>query len=257
MAIDRGKVRRLTRPSSYLLVFLAGLVIIYLLRLPELWASALLTLLAGAVLVACLGFEVGWGYLDLELPTRRDQLTIVGTIVGYGAVLVVVTLSAAALSPGATPADHQVLDPTPSEPASPSTPSMGQPTSSPTGTGTPTDPDDHAPSDPDRLVPLLVVATLAAPLTEELIFRNGMQKALTSRIGGPLAILLTSLTFAALHGPSYADSALSTLSLAIPLTIIFLTSVLLGLAYWKTENLLVPIAVHALMNLFAVIGSAV
>lgn len=252
--IDRETSRRVARVAAYVVTYLVGLVAIAALGLPDLWASALTTLLAGAFLVVCLGVEIGWDYLDLELPTHRHQLTIVGTLAGYAVVVLVVTGGAAILSPGVTPADHQVLEPTPT----PSTPESGSSPSSPPE-GTPTTPggDEPAPSESNRIVPLLVAGVVAAPFVEELIFRNGLQKALTSRVGGPAAVLVTSLVFAALHGPSYADTAPSVLSLAIPLTIIFLTSVLLGLAYWKTENLLVPIAVHALINLAAVVASVV
>lgn len=245
--------RRFTRVASYLFVFVFGLLAIVLAGLPELWASALLSLLAAGVLIVVLGVEVGWGYIDLELPTRRDSLAIVATIIGYAVVLVAVTGGVALFSPGVTPADHQVLEPTPTETTS--TPQRdGPPASSPAA---PETPDAPEPGGSDRFLPLFVTAVIAAPLVEELLFRNGLQKALTGRVGGPVAVLVTSLVFAALHWLSYASSAISALSLAIPLTIIFLTSVLLGLAYWKTENLLVPIAVHAAMNFIAVVASLV
>lgn len=258
MPIDRETGRRVARTAAYIGTYLLGLGGIALIEVADLWATALATLLAGAVLVVSLGVEIGWDYVDLELPSRRQSLTIVGTLAGYAVVVLVVTGGAAIVSPGVTPADHKVLEPTPTEAPTPSTPEPDGTTSSPP-TGTPTTPgdDEPAPSEFDRLLPLFLTAVIAAPFVEELIFRNGLQKALTSRVGGPVALLVTSLVFAGLHGPSYADSALSLLGLAIPLTIIFLTSVLLGLAYWKTENLLVPIAVHALMNFAAVIASVV
>jgi membrane protease YdiL (CAAX protease family) len=80
-------------------------------------------------------------------------------------------------------------------------------------------------------------ATITAPLAEELVFRGILQRLLQQLLMLPwLAILLTSLAFAAMHQPW---------TLRPP---IFLLSLVLGWAYFRTGNILVPLVAHAVFN---------
>jgi len=85
---------------------------------------------------------------------------------------------------------------------------------------------------------LAVIATLAG-LGEEFFFRGLIQLGLSDVCGVGLAILLTSLLFGLAH--------------AITLTYVilaFIISLYLGFLFDWTDNLFVPIAVHALYDFF-------
>jgi len=83
---------------------------------------------------------------------------------------------------------------------------------------------------------LITLAVVIAPVFEELLFRGILLPAAARRLGVGRAILLTSLTFAAIHChlPSF-----------LPL---FLIAVAFALAYLYTESILVPVVMHSLFN---------
>ncbi|MEW6306936.1 MAG: type II CAAX endopeptidase family protein [Verrucomicrobiota bacterium] len=81
------------------------------------------------------------------------------------------------------------------------------------------------------------VAILIAPVVEEILFRGIVYPSLKQSGRPQLALWVTSLAFAAIHG-----NAMSFVSLAV------LGMVLIAL-YEKTNNLLVPIVTHSLFNL--------
>lgn len=113
-------------------------------------------------------------------------------------------------------------------------------------------------SDPalEHFVLLFFVASVAAPFFEELVFRNGLQKLLTLRVGGPVAIVVTSLVFALLHVPSYGGFSAPPATLALPMGVVFVDSVLFGWAYWRTGNIAVAMAAHGASNAIAVLAFA-
>lgn len=88
---------------------------------------------------------------------------------------------------------------------------------------------------------LLFLATIIAPLTEELVFRAGLFRALQSYIGRIAAIALSSALFALLHG-SWVGFA--------PL---FCLGVVFCLSYERTGNIAVPMIAHGLFNLNSII----
>ncbi len=93
-------------------------------------------------------------------------------------------------------------------------------------------------SPPPSLIGLGLAATMAtiiAPISEEIVFRGWLFNALKRRIPVWPAIMLSSLLFALIH-PSV--SSLTT----------FLFGVCMAIAYYKTQNLWVAIAMHALNN---------
>ena len=86
-------------------------------------------------------------------------------------------------------------------------------------------------------ISVAVVAVLAAPLVEELLFRGLIQTLIRSYIGRPwLSVIMTSMLFATVH-ENYAHwPALFVLSLAI------------GYAYEKSGSLWQPLFIHAMFN---------
>jgi membrane protease YdiL (CAAX protease family) len=89
-------------------------------------------------------------------------------------------------------------------------------------------------------VSVVVVASLVAPVMEELLFRGLFQTALKSNLRHRwAAILLTSILFAGIHTPSHWPT-------------LFALSLCLGYAYEKSGSLLRPIVIHSLFNTVAV-----
>lgn len=86
---------------------------------------------------------------------------------------------------------------------------------------------------------------LGAPLTEELVFRAGLQDVLARRwarrrLGRSCAVVVASLLFAAAHG-LLAPGVLAALT--------FFPSLLLGALYARTGRLPHAVALHAAFNL--------
>lgn len=96
--------------------------------------------------------------------------------------------------------------------------------------------------------PLLWFAlVVAAPIAEETLFRGFLFAGFRhSPVGLTGAILLPSLAWAGIH-VQYDLYGMGT---------IFMTGLLLGLARWRTDSLLAPICLHALMNLAATFETA-
>lgn len=86
-------------------------------------------------------------------------------------------------------------------------------------------------------ISVLIVAVLAAPLVEELLFRGLIQTLIRSYIGRPwLSVILTSILFAMVHEDLAHWPALFALSMAI------------GYAYEKSGSLWQPLFIHAMFN---------
>ncbi|MGD1917015.1 MAG: lysostaphin resistance A-like protein [Phycisphaerales bacterium] len=111
----------------------------------------------------------------------------------------------------------------------------------------PSDPDAAGPTnpilemikglDPVMLVLLFTLATIWAPLCEELIFRGALFRHMRARLALPLAALLSAMVFGMMHG--YAALQL------IPVTILGFNFALLRA--WR-GSLIGPIVAHALNN---------
>ncbi|MDD3181029.1 MAG: CPBP family intramembrane metalloprotease [Opitutaceae bacterium] len=84
---------------------------------------------------------------------------------------------------------------------------------------------------------IVLLATVIAPLNEELLFRAGIYRFLRDRISRPVALLLSSIIFASLH---------ANLASFLPLTLLGLT---LALAYENSGSLASPVILHSLFNL--------
>ena len=89
-----------------------------------------------------------------------------------------------------------------------------------------------------KLWQLALVAALAG-LGEELFFRGLLQLGLSSFVDVWLAVLLTSLLFGLAHAVTFLYCILA-----------FIISLYLGFLFVHTDNLIVPIAVHALYDFF-------
>lgn len=99
-----------------------------------------------------------------------------------------------------------------------------------------------ASSPPLMLLALTFVATVLAPLSEELLFRAGLFRILASFLPRWAAILVSAMAFASLHQ--------STVHF-LPLTVL---GVIFALAYEKTGSLLVPVVAHGLFNLNSILN---
>jgi len=84
------------------------------------------------------------------------------------------------------------------------------------------------------------VLLVLAPLTEELVFRAGLQEGLLRRLRTPwIANALTALVFASLHVLVRGDAM--AMAVAVP-------ALLIGALYQRTRSLWPCIALHAAMN---------
>ncbi len=92
----------------------------------------------------------------------------------------------------------------------------------------------------ERMLLVLTVA-LAAPVVEEALFRGLLQGVLEARMRPWLAIAMTALPFALLHGPG-------------PAIFFFFWSLPLGWVTWRTGSIRPGIVVHAVNNLVGLIG---
>ena len=92
-------------------------------------------------------------------------------------------------------------------------------------------------------ISVVIVAVLAAPLVEELLFRGLIQTLIRSYIGRPwLSVILTSIPFAMVHENLTHWPALFVLSMAI------------GYAYEKSGSLWQPLFMHAMFNGMSVVS---
>lgn len=90
---------------------------------------------------------------------------------------------------------------------------------------------------PALLAAMILLATVIAPLSEELVFRAGLFRYLRGRIPRWAALLLPAMLFAALH---------ANLASFVPLVTL---GILFSLAYERTGRIAVPIIAHGLFNL--------
>lgn len=88
-----------------------------------------------------------------------------------------------------------------------------------------------------------LVRCIVAPVTEEIVFRFGLYEFMSTKMKPILAITLSSIIFAILHGYLAYDTMLLT----------FLSTIW-TYSYFKKKNLLYPIIIHFLHNCYAVIG---
>ena len=88
----------------------------------------------------------------------------------------------------------------------------------------------------------VAVATLVAPLFEEMVFRGFLLPALSRRMGAPGAVVLTATLFGLLHGRAYAGPT-------------FALGLLLGWLYGRTGRLWVSVGCHGAHNAVALVAA--
>lgn len=100
-----------------------------------------------------------------------------------------------------------------------------------------------------ELVIVVLVALVLAPVIEELLYRNIVQKRLTESFSVTSAITIAGLLFAGVHVPAYSDFALG--AAVWPFAGHFLAGVVFGAVYFKTQNILTAILTHSGGNMLA------
>ncbi len=102
-------------------------------------------------------------------------------------------------------------------------------------------------SAPSKLL-LCLALIVAAPVFEELIFRGFLQTGISrSRLGSVAGIVIPSIIWAAIH--TQYDS--------YDMSVIFVMGLMLGVARFKTDSVLLTIGLHALFNALSTLEVAI
>jgi len=101
---------------------------------------------------------------------------------------------------------------------------------------------------PEILPPLAVVSLLFIGPGEELLARNGVQKFLYGSYSRAGAVVVASFVFGAAHLLSYAGGGVAPGAVLVVLTRVFLVSLVLGVAYERTDDLFAPVVVHGVYD---------
>lgn len=97
------------------------------------------------------------------------------------------------------------------------------------------------------LLTMVLLATLVAPLAEELLFRATLYRYLRTRIPRWVALLLPGTIFAALHVNWISLDGLASFAPLITLAVVF------SLAYERTGRIGTAVVAHALFNLHTIL----
>ncbi|QCC58357.1 CPBP family intramembrane metalloprotease [Natrinema thermotolerans] len=204
-----------------LMILFAAPVYPFLETLPEierLVATQLITQLGvvigtAIVVVAFLRWtDRGLSFIDLRWPTLREVAwTVGGLIVLFGALFAISTLMQ---STGVESADHSTTQ--------------------------------RAADNPELMLIMVPIAILIIGPFEEVLYRNVIQKSLYETFSRFGAVAVASVIFAAVHVLAYATNGLG--AVIASLGTIFGLSIVLGVIYERTENLLIPALVHGLYN---------
>lgn len=104
---------------------------------------------------------------------------------------------------------------------------------------------------PQVLLLVLAAQLLVVGPGEELLYRNVIQKSMYDVVSRPVAVVLASSIFALVHIPAYSAGGAPLAAVASTLVAIFVLSLVLGSVYARTENVLVPAAIHGLYNVLS------
>jgi len=156
-----------------------------------------------------------WDYLDVHRPTTRDVgygvaglAVIVGTFLAVNVAMAVFGIESAAHGTSDTLAEA---------------------------------------ANPAAVAGLFVITSvLVIGPGEELLYRNVVQKSLYGDFSRAAAVVVGSVIFALVHLPAYDTG--TTEQTLLSLVVVFTLSLTLGAVYERTENVLVPAAVHGLFN---------
>ena len=151
-------------------------------------------------------------YIDLEVPTIRTVLwTVGGLIVLFGILVGGSWLMNVA---GVEAAGHGTVE--------------------------------EAEQNPELLVVIVPAMILIVGPFEELLYRNVIQKSLYETFSRYGAVVVASVVFAFVHVLAYATAGPG--QVLASLAMIFGLSLVLGMIYERTENLLVPALIHGVFN---------
>ncbi|SEO43347.1 hypothetical protein SAMN04487948_102402 [Halogranum amylolyticum] len=173
-------------------------------------ASLLATQLSFAVVAALYLWRREWS-VAWSVPTGRDLLWVAGGVV----VTVTAALGLLALSErlGVEPVESVVEAP--------------------------------VLADPTLLLALAGLSLVLVAPVEELLFRGVVQGRLRRTFGAPVAVGVASLLFASIHLLNLVTVGVGAV---VMVAVIFVVGAVLGVAYERTDNLLVPVLVHGVYN---------
>jgi membrane protease YdiL (CAAX protease family) len=101
---------------------------------------------------------------------------------------------------------------------------------------------------PTVLAAAVASSVLLVGPSEEVVYRNLVQKPLYGQFSRPVAVVFASGVFAAVHWPAYAALGAPAESVAATLAVVFVLALVLGAVYAATENVVVPAVVHGVYN---------
>lgn len=153
-----------------------------------------------------------WSYVDLAWPTRRGWLYVIGGTVGMFLILGALGLLSQVL--GLPSAEHGIIE--------------------------------QARGQPALLLAFVPLSWLLIGPGEELLSRNIVQKHLYDGFSRASSVLVGTAVFAAIHLPAYATGPPP--AVFATLVQLFGISLVLGVVYERTENLVVPALVHGTYN---------
>lgn len=154
----------------------------------------------------------GWSFIDVALPTKRGWLYVIGGTIAM--FLLLGGLGALTEVLGIPSAEHGLVE--------------------------------QAREAPLLLLAFVPLSFLAIGPGEELLSRNIVQKHLYDGFSRPAAVLVGTLVFAAIHLPAYATGPPP--AIFATLIQLFAISLVLGIVYERTENVVVPALVHGTYN---------
>lgn len=154
------------------------------------------------------------GFVDLELPSKRDVAYAVGGVLGLFATMIGIQVLFSLV--GASGANHGLVE--------------------------------TARQNPQILLVLIPASWLIIGPGEELLFRNVVQKSLYDQFRRPVAVVVASAVFASVHLPAYSGQGTTLQQTLVSLTVVFVLALILGGLYVRTDNLTVPVFVHGTFN---------
>lgn len=158
-------------------------------------------------------YEGGLSYFDIENLDRRDWVYVAGGLVGMFAILILGGIVSSFL--GLPSSKHGLMA--------------------------------QAQSRPSILLPLIPLSFIAIGPSEELLNRNVVQKRLYGSYSRTGAVLVATLLFTLLHIPAYGGGA-TPAALFVTLVRLFLVSLVLGVVFERTRNVVVAALVHGGFN---------
>ncbi|SDQ30003.1 CPBP family intramembrane glutamic endopeptidase [Natronobacterium texcoconense] len=151
-------------------------------------------------------------FIDLRVPSKRDVVWAVGGLIVLFGTLFLISFFFEAT--GVESADHGTTD--------------------------------QAQETPQILLVLIPASILVIGPFEELLYRNVIQKELYSTFSRYGAVVVGSVIFAIVHTAAYWTAGPG--AVIASLGVVFGLSIVLGILYERTENLLVPALVHGVYN---------